>query len=139
MKHNATHGRHAVVQSAVLFKAWLLLRQRSHVLWQKQQRMRIKHAREILRERCAKWGAITRTARCHTGVCRVSDCLVYCVGCQIVFRILLRGTGWRREIGCLIVIGHFPQKSPIFSGSFSTNDLQLEASYESSPPCIRIS
>jgi len=77
MKHTATHGRHALVQSAVLFKAWLLLRQRSHVLWQKQQRMRIKHAREILRERCAKWGAITRTARCHTGVCRVSDCLLY--------------------------------------------------------------
>jgi len=72
--------RHAVVQSAVLFKAWLLLRQRSHVLWQKQQRMRIKHAREILRERCAKWGAITRTARCHTAAgLRVSHKWAQCV------------------------------------------------------------
>jgi len=53
---------------------------------------------------------------------------------QVPKRLFL-GTEWRRPIECLIFIRHFLQKSPIISGSLAKIDLQLEASYGSSPPC----
>ena len=42
--------------------------------------------------------------------------------------------GWRKPRGRRMFIGHFSQKSPIISGSFAKNDLQLKASYGFSPP-----
>jgi len=49
---------------------------------------------------------------------------------------LVTHTEWRSPTGCLIFIGHFPQKSPVLCGSFAKNDLQLKASYGSSPLCM---
>ena len=44
-------------------------------------------------------------------------------------------TRWRRHTGCLIFVGHFPQKSPMISGSFAENDQRLKAFYDATPPC----
>ena len=38
-----------------------------------------------------------------------------------------------RPVGCIFFAGYFPQKSSIISGSFEKKDLQLTASYASSP------
>ena len=60
----------------------------------------------------------------------VCECVQYLNGLMLTAAIK-----WRGVRGCLIFIDHFPQKSPIISGSFAKNDLQLQAAYESSSPC----
>jgi len=44
-------------------------------------------------------------------------------------------TGWRRRTGCLILRGHFQQKSSLITDSFAERDPQPKASYASSPIC----
>ena len=47
-------------------------------------------------------------------------------------------TGWCRNVGCLIILGHVLQKSPKISDSFAERDLQLKASYAFSLLCNTI-
>jgi len=100
-----------------------------------------------VRERVCKGVSWVTAAVCdyvYVCVCIYTDCIwvhsYTCVcGCVCV---------WQRERICVYVstrvnaysvcvcdISHFPQKSPIISGSFAKRDLKLEASYASSPPC----
>jgi len=44
-------------------------------------------------------------------------------------------TGWRKCIGCLVLIGHFPQKRPIIIGVFVESDVQLKVSDASTAAC----
>jgi len=51
-------------------------------------------------------------------------------GAKLICRYFeVYATGWRRHIGCLIFIGHFPPNSPTICGSFAKNNLHLKASY----------
>ena len=64
----------------------------------------------------------------------VCVCARVCV-CVYIYHAVAFDTGWRRPIGCLIFRGHFPQTSPIISGSLAERDLQLMTSYASLPLC----
>jgi len=70
--------------------------------------------------------------------CSVLQFAAMCCSALQCAAVQNEGTGWQRPIGCLIFICHFPQKSPIVSGSFAENDLQLQKSCGSWPPCISV-
>jgi len=86
------------------------------------------------------WGvaiSVVTAIECVSVACLV-ECILLPVECISVARISIAYTGWPKPRDCLIFAGHFPQKSPIISGSSAKHDLQLKASYGSLPPSISI-
>jgi len=80
------------------------------------------------------WYPVQRCIRCLIIICHfpqkspiISAFFGVRVSCDI---------GYQKCIESLIMTGNFPQKSPLISVFFEKRDLQLKASYVSSPPCI---
>jgi len=97
-----------------------------HVLWN-CRRMRID----------ARYTQQQAATHCNTLQHTATYCRRMRIDARYIFVQNTIATEWQRPIGCLICMGHFPQKSPVISGSFAETDLQLKASYGSLPPCTK--
>jgi len=83
--------------------------------------------------RCTQSWMMHKVHECHVANVCITECRALC---DNVEHNLRHTTACSRPIASRIFAAHCPQKSPIIRGSFLENDLQLEASYGSSLPCI---
>jgi len=57
---------------------------------------------------------------------------------RATYRCMLTSSSWQRCVGFLFILGHFPQKSFIISGSFAEYEQRIEDARESLPSHIVI-
>jgi len=142
-----TPYQHSLTWEGVFLRKRPHLRHDSSYVMTSLMTCNLRHPISLFRKRATNYRADLRKMTCKDKACNSYESSPL-LSCVTNYRIIIRNASetwllWCHDssydlqlIGGLIFTNHFLQKSPIISGSFAKNDLQLKGSYKSSPPSI---